>query len=226
MRLKVSGFTIIELMISLALGLIVSAAAIMLFLTAQRSVKMQQASAEIQSNGNFGLNYIIKDIRLANLDANSTVLNANTVGGGIVTSVNNYPSAFTGVNRPTSKTTSGAVSNLVGDLQSDQLVTQFKAMTDGFDCNGKSYSAGVYVIQRYFLREDNAVAANDVNSRLGLACEATTYKDGDTNFRDANFGTTAGQLIIRRVDHFRVLLVTSNSTMTDGFKYIDRKSVV
>ena len=61
-----SGFTLIELMIALALGLVISAAAIMLFLTGQRSYVLQQGMADLQDNANFGLNYVTKDIRHAN----------------------------------------------------------------------------------------------------------------------------------------------------------------
>lgn len=79
-----SGFTLIELMISLALGLIVVAAATLLFLTGQRSVAMQQGVAELQDNANFGLNYITKDIRLSNLNTKKAQINDQTLYGGIV----------------------------------------------------------------------------------------------------------------------------------------------
>lgn len=79
-----SGFTLIELMISLALGLIVVAAATLLFLTGQRSVAMQQGVAELQDNANFGLNYITKDIRLSNLNTKKAEINDQTLYGGVV----------------------------------------------------------------------------------------------------------------------------------------------
>jgi type IV pilus assembly protein PilW len=52
------GFTLVELMIALALGLIVVAAATLLFLTGLRSSSMQQGVSDLQDNANFGLNYI------------------------------------------------------------------------------------------------------------------------------------------------------------------------
>lgn len=58
MNNKQQGFTLVELIISLALGLMVVAAAILLFLTGQKSVAMQKGVAELQDNANFGLNYI------------------------------------------------------------------------------------------------------------------------------------------------------------------------
>lgn len=84
MNNKYSGFTLVELMISLALGLIIVAAAILLFLTGQKSLAMQQGVAELQDNANFGLNYITQDIRLANLNTKDAAINAQTLYGGIV----------------------------------------------------------------------------------------------------------------------------------------------
>lgn len=84
MNKKQSGFTLVELMISLALGLIIVAAAILLFLTGQKSLAMQQGVAELQDNANFGLNYITQDIRLANLNTKDAAINAQTLYGGIV----------------------------------------------------------------------------------------------------------------------------------------------
>lgn len=84
MKSKQLGFTLIELMISLALGLIIVAAAILLFLTGQKSIAMQKGVAELQDNANFGLNYITKDIRLTNLNTRSANINDQTAYGGVV----------------------------------------------------------------------------------------------------------------------------------------------
>lgn len=79
-----TGITLIELMIALALGLIVSAAAIMLFLTGQKSYSLQQGVADLQDSANFGLDYIVRDIRLSNLNTVSSEVNDETSEGGIV----------------------------------------------------------------------------------------------------------------------------------------------
>ncbi|EXE97941.1 prepilin-type N-terminal cleavage/methylation domain protein [Acinetobacter sp. 1592897] len=63
---KQQGFTLIELMVALALGLILVAAATQLFIGGILSSRLQKANAEIQDSGIFGLDYIIRDIRLVN----------------------------------------------------------------------------------------------------------------------------------------------------------------
>lgn len=260
MKNKQVGFTLIELMISLALGLIVVAAAILLFLTGQKSVAMQKGVAELQDNANFGLNYITKDIRLTNLNVTEAAINDRIVYGGIVLTsvasgfVDQATDAATGVvtkypNLPVTivglsdtlltqnngKTSAGSgnawtgasnVSDTGGTAQnSDQLVIQYlpqytlDTATDeyvgGFDCEGNELrfpkASGLQmVIQRYFLRSDNNKASNE-SSPLALACDAGYYPI-NTPTAIVNYGG-AGEIIMKRVDYFRVLLGVQ---FTDG----------
>jgi type IV pilus assembly protein PilW len=111
--IRQSGFTLIELMLSLTLGLIITAAAILLFLTSQRSLFLQQGMSDIQDNANFGLNYLTKDIRLANLNNQKSILNDETAFGGIVltSSVNATKDTKTNPATPLSNFTNTIVGN-------------------------------------------------------------------------------------------------------------------
>jgi len=60
MRYSQQGFTLIELMVSLVLGMIIVAAATLLFISGQKSFALQQGAADIQDNANFALNYMTK----------------------------------------------------------------------------------------------------------------------------------------------------------------------
>jgi type IV pilus assembly protein PilW len=254
-----AGFTLIELMISLTLGLIIAAAATLLFLTGQRSVAMQKGVAELQDNANFGLNYMTKDIRLTNLNTKTAAMNDSTLYGGVVLTSSASADAVTDTTvNPNIKKTNLPVDLVVSDallsqsddrvtagsgnqwtgvsnvqdttgalLKSDQLVIQYlpqyslddkgtAATSDdeyvgGFDCEGgeirysKSLGLRMYV-QRYFLREDTNKATNE-SSPLALACDAGYYPIASTPAATSisNFGS-AGEIIMKRVDHFRVLL--------------------
>ena len=108
-----AGFTLIELIIALALGLIISAAALQLFTGGLITTRLQQASAELQDSGVFGLEYMAHDIRLANYgNINNPELTDTSSLSGIV-----LTSGTTGkVNLPLSLdsqflTASGGVSN-------------------------------------------------------------------------------------------------------------------
>ena len=248
MNNKQSGFTLIELMISLTLGLIVTAAAILLFITGQRSAAMQRGVAELQDNANFGLNYITKDIRLTNLNTKTAAINDQTLYGGVVLTSNTSADVVTDTTvtpneaRPNLPTTividdtllsqsdtrvsagtgnawtgvSNASDTSGTALLSDQLVIQYLPQytisganfDGGFDCEGtqilypQTDGLRMYV-QRYFLRTDTNAASTE-SSPLALACDAGYYPitspTAITNYGDA------GAIIMKRVDHFRVLL--------------------
>lgn len=57
---KQLGMTLIELMVALALGLIITAAGVQLFVSGTINYSLQKTLGELQDNGNFGLNYITK----------------------------------------------------------------------------------------------------------------------------------------------------------------------
>ena len=63
---KQVGFTLVELLIAMALGLIIAASATMLFLTGLKSQALQTGQSGLQDDANFGLNFILKDVRLSN----------------------------------------------------------------------------------------------------------------------------------------------------------------
>ena len=255
-----SGFTLIELMIALALGLVISAAAIMLFLTGQRSYVLQQGMADLQDNANFGLNYVTKDIRHANLNSPIAEVNDETAYSGVVltSSVNaavdssvpplplsnlfrtiigataniNLLSRSQGMAAGTAPAWTGVSNVQLGgvDILSDQLVTQYTpqyvlddkgtvATADdtwfgGFDCEGGrlEFSLAVgrqVVVQRYFLRVDTNASANEPNQPLALACDAGRYAVSGDPTAITGYGD-AGEIIMKRVDHLRVLLGIQN----------------
>lgn len=228
------GFTLIELMVALVLGLILVAAAIQLFTGGILSSQLQQANADIQESGVFGMDYMLQDIRLANV-GNTTNLEINdqTAYGGIVltgssaantTNVNFVPKigATTYIDSALLSRGSGdsvsstdnywkGLSNAnstAGTVQvSDQLTIQFIAPYQIFNCEGEIVYPGDLVVQRYFLRVDaNGTGASD----LALACDANTPAATATAVSAQpaviNGLGTAGQIIIPRVDHFHILL--------------------
>ncbi|MEB3753250.1 prepilin-type N-terminal cleavage/methylation domain-containing protein [Acinetobacter sp. MD2(2019)] len=212
MQKSQQGFTLIELMVSLVLGLIIIAAATMLFIAGQKSLALQQGSADIQDNANFALNYMTRNIRMANLDSSSVNMvgtpegNSTNLGSGIIFSTKQ----LLDVTAVSQSAVSGTSNVTVG---SDQLVIQYlptqTQITNGlYDCEGtKVEDTSTYVIERYFVRADNHRAANETaENALGLACAA-----GRSN-NIAAFNAANGQILMKRVDYFHVLLVVQDSS--------------
>lgn len=59
------GIGLIELLVALALGLIISAAVMQIFLTSRTTYRMQEAMARVQESGRFAVGYLANEIRMA-----------------------------------------------------------------------------------------------------------------------------------------------------------------
>ena len=203
MRYSQQGFTLIELMVSLVLGMIIVAAATLLFISGQKSFALQQGAADIQDNANFALNYMTKDIRMANLNGSTASMTSSLANGGIVFSTANLAGiADTAISQSALSDTSNVA------VGSDQLTIQYlPQQTGGFDCEGTQItSTSVYVVQRYFVRQDTNVNTNETAATaLALVCAA-----GRSNNMTA-FNDKTGQIIMKRVDYFHILLSVQNS---------------
>ena len=216
-----SGFTLLELMVALVLGLIISAAALQLFLISQKNITTQQALLNMQSDSLFGLEALVRDIRLANLNANQPYVDDSVLHGGIILNGKNYTNI-----RKVAPNQEEANINLINalsvgevggsnlkDQKSDQLVIQYLVkVPNQFDCEGRSLIEGNYVVERFFLRED--VSRNDPNKALALACKAQSYTEYQAqNSTTLDDLTGEGEIVIPRVDHFSVMLGTAQDGM-------------
>lgn len=201
MNKKNLGFTLVELMISLALGLIIVLVAVQMLLSGQKSLAFQTAMVDVQDNANIGLNYVVSDLKLTNLNIINRDMKSTGISG-LVVNASNYPSLIT-ANRSVSSTGVASASTQVE--KSDVLVIQYRPnVTGGYDCEGTLIeSTQEVVVQRYFLRPDENGAAHD----LALACDAGRYTAASTTVSGLNADSTkGGQIIMPRIDHFKVLV--------------------
>jgi len=228
-----AGFTLIELMISLVLGLLISAAVMQVYLINVKTSSVQASGSELQDASIFGLQQLEKKVRLANLGNPATRIDSTTAKGGIVLTGANLgvalPYADTGyLTRRAGDSASGTngwtgVSNT--NIDSDQLTIQYTNITGSpfSDCEGSDVEINETAVERYFLRPVTNDTSSGAIKNLVLACDAgrvtnttpatiATYGGSDTR----NFGR-AGQEFITNVDQFKVLLGTqSDSGSTAG----------
>lgn len=233
-RRNQQGFTLIELMISLVLGLIISAAVMQVYLINAKTSSIQASASELQDASVFGIQQIEKKLRLANLGNPSTQIDDNTVNGGIVLTAKNIgvTGTFTNVGYLTRRAgddkgdTNGwtGVSNMkiMGSssnaLDSDQLTIQYKNITGAVisDCEGANVEVNEIAIERYFLRPATGSKTTGIMD-LVLACDAGRVdaaggiKIISPNSDARNFGQ-AGQEVIVNADQFKVLLGTQMAT--------------
>lgn len=213
MKRKMSGYTLVELMVALVLGLIVVLVAVQMLLAGQRSVAFQNAVLNVQDNANIGLNYIVTDLKHTNLNLINRDMRSTGVSGLIV-SDSNYPANIT-TNRRLSSTADSNSPSLTED-DSDVLVIQYRPnLAKGYDCEGEAItSPNEVIVQRYFLRRDTNGARFD----LALACDAGRYENTETATTITGFNNS-GQIIMQRVDQFKVLVGVQN-TSTRSLSYM------
>ena len=207
-RTQSAGFTLIELMISLVLGLLISAAVVQVYMISTRTATVQQSASEVQDSAIFSLQAIEDHIRLANLGNPISNIKDTTNHGGIVLTAANLgtTNATDAKYFTTSADSTGwtGLSNVTG-VESDQLTIQYKNVTSSslYDCEGAEVQKDSpdWVVERYFVRK----AIGGADTDLVLACAAGRV-DEDGQIITAFTG--AGEVIIPAVDQFKVLLGT------------------
>lgn len=208
------GFTLIELMIALVLGLLISAAALQIFYTSSVNSRRQEASSQIQDNSIFGFSQIQQHLRRTNYGAKPTsdhdeyFMNHLTPQGGVVLTAPNGASGKwlegnlsgltlgdkTAISKDllSSSLSGNSLSNLNGIANSDQLTIQYQSGQDGsFDCEGAAIPRDFYVIERYFVRMDTTVTP----ATPGLACASAIY-DYDANAAGSASGLDINQYTV------------------------------
>lgn len=215
------GFTLIELMISLVLGLLISAAALQVYMVIVRTNTAQAGAADLQDVSIFGIQGIEKELRIANLGSATKVITNATADTGIVLSRANVQGATTAnfdvnwLTRTGSTDTPATTGNVWKgtsgmDIRSDQLTLQYTNVTgtNQVDCESFTVPTNAKVIERYFIRS--------TSTGLSLVCDAGRIAPAGTGplaAADA-VGTTpgipgfgdAGQEIMSNIDQFKVLL--------------------
>ncbi|AMT95934.1 MULTISPECIES: PilW family protein [Psychrobacter] len=225
-----AGFTLIELMISLVLGLIVSAAVIQVYLINAKTSSIQASGSELQDASVFGLQQLEKSIRLTNLGNPTTRIDGATRNGGIVLTALNIGVPATSTPYPNT----GYLTRRAGDTpagtngwtgisntntNSDQLTIQYINITGAsmIDCEGATAAVNDIVIERYFVRQATDDTSAGAIKNLVLACDAgrVNKAGGIATFTSSsdskNFGQ-AGQEFIVNVDQFKVLLGAQYTT--------------
>lgn len=61
---KISGFSLVELMVALTIGLIILSAVSMLFVSSKKTYTTQDRLARLQENARFAMQFLVKDLRL------------------------------------------------------------------------------------------------------------------------------------------------------------------
>lgn len=119
------GFSLVELMVAMGLGLVLSAGAVQLLITNRQTAFYQEALSEVQDVGRFTANFIVSDLRKAGYTEEGIAIDpvgANTSDGG--------------------------------GGSNDQIQTNYRAGTGGeIGCEGGTFAEGSTVSNHYFVSD-------------------------------------------------------------------------
>ena len=206
-----SGFTLIELMIAITLGLILVAVAIQLLINGQVNYRIQTSASSLQDSGVFAVNYVTKNIRLAN-HGNAGAMNDESLYGGIVLSNQATGSEIPLVDGNLKGLKVGTVllsgTNLISANQnndsafnsydkSDQLVIIYQAPMNMFTCTGQKvkgpnktntkYTKGWYIIERYYINKFSG--KDQANLNCSDAMFIATGETASQSYESTTFST-------------------------------------
>ena len=199
LKKRQQGFTLVELMISLVLGLLISAAVIQVYSANVRSATLQEAGSSLIDANIFGVPVIEDHIRLANLGLAGTVNDTSEGAGIVLTQTGNLKDIKLNPKKDIPLallTNTGDVTDVdtedeqwaartATSAPSGQLTIQFRAPQDMYDCEGdlalgprevslngvKKIIDGQIVIERYYLNAQDSSKPN----QLSLYCDAGKY---------------------------------------------------
>lgn len=78
----IGGFTLVELMVAVTIGLIILAAVSQIFATSRMSYKLEENLARVQENGRFAMEFLTRDLRMAGFAGCVNVNQALNAGAG------------------------------------------------------------------------------------------------------------------------------------------------
>ncbi|MCK5873346.1 MAG: PilW family protein [Alcanivoracaceae bacterium] len=171
-----AGFSLVELMIGLALGALITISAVQLFSANQRTFALQRALTEIQEQGRFTLDFIARDLRRVGFTRPA-------IGGeaGVILD----PVDLLGVN------IQGSVDNGGNPEVSDQLRISYHGDQD---CEGDTAAVEQLVVNSYVVSADGDLVCT---GSLPPAASALPVEDVND---PAN-----GTVLISGVESFQVL---------------------
>lgn len=229
-----AGFTLIELLITLVLGLLISAAALALFLDSSRNLRIQEGADDVLDPAIFTLSYLENEIAMANLGTHKPITQMTQWAGIVLTPSISEGGKFYGAWAGMSKDadlrkalskSEASISNVKSSggavVNSDQLVIQYQAPFDMFDCTGRQVTKDQMVVQRFFTRTEPTASrgVNETADELAvvLACDAASFDKPKADSSDGilsnsqlasmkkditdNIGGN-GSVMMNRIDYF------------------------
>lgn len=224
-----AGFTMVELMISIVLGLLITAAGLTIFFAGQRSLSIQNGLSELQQNSIFGLSLITHDLRHVNLNTTAQrTIHPDIAGSGLIFTQRNVFNSSISADFLTKVNANQGLMDKANDQLTIQYMPQYEYVKKGneyvytstmSDCEGRALTDLIdkqVIVQRYYVQT--------VNGQSNLYCDAGYYVVGTNSIKGIE--ENKGQLLIPHVEAFKIRLGIKDTGGTlnindDKFSYSD-----
>lgn len=114
------GFTLVEIMVAAVISLVILGGVAQVFLGNRDSYRLLQASSNVQETGRFGMEFLVKDVRMAGFMGCASIDNVNLTNNVDITKnsadVNNSVADFDGTNSITGYSYNGTFPTALGDF--------------------------------------------------------------------------------------------------------------
>jgi type IV pilus assembly protein PilW len=153
------GLTLVEMMIAMTLGLLLMTGVTQIFISNKQTYSTTQTLGQVEENGRFALNFLVKSIRKAGYTSDTSTSRPPFLAGSDCT------------------TTTACTTNGSGTSGNDMMAVEFDS-TGSSDCNGTSFStsppmiANVFWIANDSTTNTNALYCRGYNVTTGAWIEA------------------------------------------------------
>ena len=174
------GFSLVELMVSLLVGLFAMAVLLGVYQSNTSVARFHNAVLKVQENGRFATDVIGRTARMAGYDdpMTATEVAAPLIDGSI--------------NR------AGAQISQTGlKLDGDTVSIRYEGGADIRDCQGQSVAADDWVTNMYAITTDNNLVCATFTNNSGLVSDAITLAEGVEDMRVLTNGLTISLLTMR-----------------------------
>ncbi len=143
------GFSLISMMVAMVIGLILTAAAIQVFVVNQQTYRINEALARIQENARFAMNLLARHIRMAGYRNDPSL---------------DFSTAF-----PASQENSFATGEVIRG-KDDEVVIRYRSDGSWPDCIGNpAPTAGTLVSEKFFLNGTNLTCQSGTETQALLS---------------------------------------------------------
>jgi type IV pilus assembly protein PilW len=155
---RLSGFTLIELMVGMTLSLLLTIAIVSILIQSRTSYKYQEALAAARSDGAAAITILEQELRIAGYPKGDLGMQTGIAGTGGAAGAPTYSA----LSPPTIAWGGGTSDN--------SIIIQYKAPTAGHkNCAGETFNEGDIISERLSVGVDDA-------GRSGLLCEGQAEK--------------------------------------------------